>query len=90
MVELWRLAETDLSSVGGPVEGFAWDCIIQEIDIVTDELLFEWRALDHVPVDETYYEITGDMGSWPKERAFFAPWTRLPKLMPNLLHTAFD
>lgn len=70
MVELWRLAEADLSSVGGPVKGFAWDCIIQEIDIATDELLFEWKALDHVRVEETYYTILG-AGTWPGQRTFF-------------------
>ncbi len=43
----------DLSSVGGPAEGFIEDAVIQEIDIATGEVVFEWSALDHVPLTET-------------------------------------
>ncbi|MGA5305452.1 arylsulfotransferase family protein [Nucisporomicrobium flavum] len=44
----------DLSAVGGPKDGVLHDCVIQEIDIRTGKRLFEWRARDHVGVDESY------------------------------------
>ena len=28
--------------------------IVQELDIETGEVLFEWRSIDHVALDETY------------------------------------
>lgn len=42
----------DLSAVGGPQDGWVEDAVIQEVDIETGDVLFEWSALDHVPVTE--------------------------------------
>jgi len=38
---------------------YIWDGIAQEIDIATGELIFEWRASEHVDVTETYRPIYG-------------------------------
>jgi Arylsulfotransferase (ASST) len=53
----------DLSSVGGPKEGWALDGIAQEVDIETGEVLFEWHSLDHVGLDEIYGEPPDDVRS---------------------------
>ena len=45
---------TDLSSIGGPKDGIAWGGIAQELDIETGKVLFEWRSLEHVSVEESY------------------------------------
>lgn len=42
-------------------EIWVWDCLFQEIDLATNELVFEWRASDHHSLQETYREI-GDEG----------------------------
>ena len=34
--------------------GAAWQCLVQELDIETGEVLFEWRSIDHVALEETY------------------------------------
>src|SRR5829696_4974368 len=44
----------DLSPVGGAEDGAAWDSIVQELDIETGKVLFEWHSLDHVDVEESY------------------------------------
>ncbi|WP_250000396.1 arylsulfotransferase family protein [Actinoplanes sp. M2I2] len=44
----------DLSPVGGPADGVLHDGVIQEIDIATGRKVFEWRASDHVGLDESY------------------------------------
>jgi hypothetical protein len=44
----------DLSPVGGPADGVLHDGVIQEIDIRTGRKVFEWRARDHVGLDESY------------------------------------
>jgi hypothetical protein len=44
----------DLHSMGGKKDGSIIDCIVQEIDIGTGAVIFEWHSLDHVALDETY------------------------------------
>jgi hypothetical protein len=44
----------DLSSVGGSREGLLEDCAVQEIDIRTGLVMFEWHALGHVSLGESY------------------------------------
>jgi hypothetical protein len=42
-------------------DGWTFDCVFQEIDLGSNELLFEWRSLEHVPIEESYFEpTTGD------------------------------
>ena len=49
----------DLTAVGGPADGVLHDGVIQEIDIRTGQRLFEWRARDHVGLDESYAPLPG-------------------------------
>ena len=44
----------DLSSVGGPKEGKIWDGIVQEVDIRTGRVLFEWHSYPQVAITESY------------------------------------
>ena len=43
----------DLSGVGGPGKGYVYDCVVQEIDVATGNVVFEWHSLDHVPLSES-------------------------------------
>ena len=47
----------DLSSIGGPKEGAIWDNIVQELDIATGRVLFEWRSAEHVALEESYADV---------------------------------
>jgi Arylsulfotransferase (ASST) len=49
-----RPVTTDLSGVGGPKQGVALSGVVQEIDIPTGRVLFEWSSIDHVPVTDTF------------------------------------
>ena len=45
--------------MGGPADATVLDGIVQEIDIETGEVLFEWHSLDHVELSEqppSYYD----------------------------------
>jgi hypothetical protein len=42
------------SSVGGPSDGVIVDNVIQELDIKTGKVLWEWHALGHIPLSATY------------------------------------
>jgi hypothetical protein len=44
----------DLSSVGGPKEGKIWDGIVQEVDIQSGRVLFEWHSYPQVGIGESY------------------------------------
>ena len=50
----------DLSEIGGPQDGWVLDGVVQEVDIASGELLFEWSALDHVPVTDTIADFFAD------------------------------
>jgi arylsulfotransferase ASST len=54
LVDIYSPVRSNLTSVGGPATGTALDCIIQEIDIRTGRLLWEWHALGHVPLSDSY------------------------------------
>ncbi len=44
----------NLIPVGDPLDGVVLDGIVQEIDIETDQVLFEWHSLEHVGLEESY------------------------------------
>jgi hypothetical protein len=46
--------QTDLSAVGGSATGTAVDGVIQEIDVHTGLVMWEWHSLGHVDVSESY------------------------------------
>ena len=54
LITIYDAVPRDLSSVGGSNDGLARQGIVQELDIETGEVLFEWHSLDHVGLDETY------------------------------------
>jgi hypothetical protein len=54
-VTVGRMTTADLTAIGGPANGQLLDSLIQEIDIATGDLLFEWDALTRLPMDETYW-----------------------------------
>jgi Arylsulfotransferase (ASST) len=44
----------NLAAVGGSSDGAVVDGVMQEIDIRTGLVMFEWTSLDHVGLDESY------------------------------------
>ncbi|HTX31811.1 MAG TPA: arylsulfotransferase family protein [Solirubrobacteraceae bacterium] len=52
----------NLSSVKGPAQGIVLDSVVQEIDIKTGLLLFQWDSLDHVPLTDSYEPLPGSAG----------------------------
>jgi Arylsulfotransferase (ASST) len=46
--------QTSLASAGGPASGIALDGVIQEIDVRTGLVMWEWHSLGHVDVSESY------------------------------------
>jgi hypothetical protein len=53
LITIYHLVPYDLSSVGGPANGTVFDGIVEEVDVATGRILFEWHSLDHVPLNES-------------------------------------
>ena len=51
--------QTSLSSAGGPASGLALDGVIQQIDIHTGLVMWEWHSLGHVDISESYSKPPG-------------------------------
>jgi Arylsulfotransferase (ASST) len=52
--------DADLSSIGGPRDGRAIDSIVQEIDIATGRVLFEWHSIGNIAFEESHTEVPED------------------------------
>src|SRR3954453_11696515 len=52
-ISIYKEVPIDLSSVGGPKQGYAYDSVVQELDIATGKVKWEWHSLDHVPLAES-------------------------------------
>jgi Arylsulfotransferase (ASST) len=60
-----RPVPADLSKLGGPAKGTALSGTVQEIDIASGKVLFEWDSTDHVPVTDTYQSFSGGTKTSP-------------------------
>jgi Arylsulfotransferase (ASST) len=49
----------DLSSLGGLDNALVMEGIVQEVDIDTGEVIFEWHSIEHISPDESYYKPQG-------------------------------
>jgi len=56
LITIYSEVPMDLSSVGGPTYGKVLDGIAQEVDIESGKVLFEWHSLEHVALEESYWE----------------------------------
>jgi hypothetical protein len=54
LITIYNAVQRDLSSVGGSSGSQVIDGVVQEIDVATGNVLFEWHSLDHVGFDESY------------------------------------
>jgi Arylsulfotransferase (ASST) len=57
----------NLSAYGGPADGAIADTLVQELDLATGLVRFEWHSLDHVALSSSYMPI--GHGGTPK-----SPW----------------
>jgi hypothetical protein len=53
-ITVYDAIDCNLSSVGGPKDGAVADTLLQEIDLKTGLVMYEWHSLDHVPLRYSY------------------------------------
>src|SRR5215213_9735564 len=54
LITIYNAVLRDLTSVGGSKDSVAIQGIVQELDILTGEVLLEWRSIDHIALEGTY------------------------------------
>jgi hypothetical protein len=59
------MATANLTSAGGPADQKVFDGIVQEIDIRTGRVLFQWDSADHVPYRDSHN---------PRPASAASPW----------------
>jgi arylsulfotransferase ASST len=69
LVPVYHQVKLDLTQYGGPKEGRIFDGIVQEIDIPTGRVLFEWHSYPEVGLDESFAPPPS-----AKKGAKAAPW----------------
>ena len=63
VVSSYNNTQFDLTSIGGEIDTWVADSLFVEIDVETEEVLFEWRASDHVPWEDSRWPLRGHMGT---------------------------
>jgi Arylsulfotransferase (ASST) len=54
LITIYHRLRVDLTSIGGPKSGLIWDGIVQEVDIPTRRVLFEWHSYPQIGIKESY------------------------------------
>ncbi|HEY0416604.1 MAG TPA: arylsulfotransferase family protein [Gaiellaceae bacterium] len=57
LITIYDQKTVDLSSIGGPSAHPTLDSIVQEVDVASGKVLFEWHSLDHVSIADSYSPI---------------------------------
>lgn len=64
IVQAYRGVRYDLSPVGGPTDGKIFDNVVQEVDVKTGAVLFEWHALGTVGLKASETDPPEDGSPW--------------------------
>ena len=59
LVTAYNITSVDLTTVGGPKDGWVLDILAVEVNITSGDILFTWSALDHVPINGSHYRLAG-------------------------------
>jgi hypothetical protein len=64
-IDMFDPVYMNLSPYGGPADGIISDSVVQEIDIKTGLVMWEWHALGHIPPSESHKPIsTSSKSPW--------------------------
>jgi hypothetical protein len=63
LILAYTTATANLSSIGGPANQTIINGVVQEIDISTGKVLFQWNSQDHVPFSQSEQPLPADTSS---------------------------
>jgi hypothetical protein len=58
LITAYNTVSRDLTSVGGHANGLVTEGVVQEIDIASGHVIFEWHSLDHIGLDESHSPVS--------------------------------
>ena len=70
LITTYNNTQYDLTAVNASSKGWIADAVVFELNVTTGEVLFEWRASDHVPLTASKQPIVSSSGNATKA----APW----------------
>jgi hypothetical protein len=65
LITAWKPLYCNLQSAGGADDVALYDPVMQEIDIKTGLVMYEWDSLDHVPLKDSYVSVKAATVAWP-------------------------
>jgi Arylsulfotransferase (ASST) len=65
LITAYEPIHCNLSSAGGPADGGVIDSVLQEIDVRTGLVMYEWTSLDHVGLSESYASAATSSTAFP-------------------------
>ena len=63
-IDAFDPVDVNLSSMGGSAHGVVNDSIIEEIDVKTGLVMWEWHALGHIPLRDSYAPMPHTTKNW--------------------------
>ncbi|KAF2854784.1 hypothetical protein T440DRAFT_514659 [Plenodomus tracheiphilus IPT5] len=54
LVPAYNITPFDLSAVGGAKEGWLLDCVVYEVSVPEGEVLWTWKASEHVGIEDSF------------------------------------
>jgi hypothetical protein len=63
-IDMFDPIEMSLSSYGGSAHGVVSDSVVQEIDVKTGLVMWEWHALGHIPIGESHNAVPASGYPW--------------------------
>lgn len=70
LVTAYNNTQADLTSVGGSKHGWVLNSWLYEIDIKTQQVIFSWSAMDHIPLKASKLPLKSYMGNGSKVQPF--------------------
>ncbi|TKA29460.1 hypothetical protein B0A50_03473 [Salinomyces thailandicus] len=70
LVTAYNNTPANLSSMGGPEAGWIADSLFFEIDVATQDIIYRWSPLEHIPLNSSRLPVKSYMGSGTRS----APW----------------
>ena len=70
LVSAYNNTQYDLTPINGSADGWIVDALVFELDLASWEVLFTWRAVDHVPLSASHQPLISKSGNGTKA----APW----------------
>jgi hypothetical protein len=84
----FRVVPRDLSTVGGSATGRIVDSVIQEIDLKSGKVLFNWSALEHIPMSDSIFPAPESGNPWEAYHANSIAETSDGNLLVSMRHTS--